>query len=545
MSLTCRRAVIATLAVLGALCTAPAAAPAAPGASAALATAASVTVGQAGVAGSITLTNANTGAEAGTTNVVCNAGAGSPCLGANERGIELVPSCAIEDELACATGNADPGVFQVSPVATGRLGSACAGMAFAVSVSDPATGAARFTPQPAGTAVTLPGAGTACVIEFTQAVLRSPATDARALDPGIQTLQVVGHTQAAGPSGASGAGSTIVNVLPATASLASTASGTVAVGGSVTDAATVTGLIDPVAGGTFTFRLFGPASASTCSGTPLFTSTNPAQLSGTTATATSSAFTTNASGTHRWVATYDGDAHNLPIDGACGAPGESVEVTAGGGGGGGGGVTGTPPLPAKLEVARAFVDRAARRLSVLAPISARASGRVSVRLQAAGRTATFTEAVDSANARVRFSRRISAAQARLGTGILTLTYPGDPDTQPQEVRLRAAPRRAQLVAGRPAINAGRLTATGRISTRARGAVRVQLLFEPAGENTRTVELTAPVAGGRYSLSRALPPAVLAQLEGRRGVVHSYTLFTGYAPASMRGEMASFQVLAAP
>ena len=74
---------------------------------------------------------------------------------------------------------------------------------------------------------------------------------------------------------------------------------------------------------------------------------------------------------------------------------------------------------------------------------------------------------------------------------------------------------------------------------------MQLLFEPAGQATRTIELTAPISGGRYRLSRTLPADVLAQIATRRGVVHSYTLFTGFAPASMRGEMASFQVLPAP
>ena len=541
MTLTCRHAMLATVALLGAVCTGPTTAQADPGASASVATAASASVGQAGVPGSITLTNANTGPDVGTTNVVCGAGAGAPCGGANERGIELVPACAIQDELTCATGNADPGVFEVSSAARGRAGSACAGMAFTVAVSDPATGAVRFTPFEA---VTLPE-GSSCVIEYTLAVLRLPNMDARPLEPGVQTRQVVGHTQITAFAGAGGAGSNIVTVLPATASLATTASPSVAAGATVTDTATVTGLVDPAAGGTFTFRLFGPASGPACTGTPLFTSIVAAQLAGTTATATSSPFTTTTAGTHRWVASYDGDARNLPLSGACGDAGESVEVTAAGGAGGGG-PTGTPPFPAKLEVSRAVVDRAARRLSVLAPITARASGRVTVRLRAGGRTTTFTEAVDSAGARVRFSRRIPAAQAKLGTGILTIAYAGDPDTQPQEVRLRAASRRALLAAGRPTLSAaGRLVASGRISSRARGVVRVQLLFEPAGQGTRTIELTAPVTNGRYSVSRALPPDVLAQIAARRGVVHSYTLFTGYAPARMRGEMASFQVLAAP
>jgi hypothetical protein len=90
----------------------------------------------------------------------------------------------------------------------------------------------------------------------------------------------------------------------------------------------------------------------------------------------------------------------------------------------------------------------------------------------------------------------------------------------------------------------RLKATGRISPRARGNVRVQLLFEPPGQNTRTLEFSAKISGGRYSLNQKLPADVLAQIAQRRGVVHSYTLFTGYLPARMRGEMASLQVLPA-
>ena len=262
------------------------------------------------------------------------------------------------------------------------------------------------------------------------------------------------------------------------------------------------------------------------------------QLAGTTATATSAPFVTTVTGTHRWIAGYDGDAHNLPIAGACGAAGESVEVTAGGGE-----VPGAPPFPAKLEVARALVSSATRRLSVLAPISRRASGRVSVRLQAAGRTTSITTAVDSANARVRIDRRIPAAQARLGTGILTLSYPGDADTQPQEVRLRAASRRALLVAGRPTDqrrSADRqrthLVARARRRPRA-GALRARRPGHPHAAVQRADR------GRPLQPHAALSADELAQMAGRRGAIHSYTLFTGYALARMRGEMASFEVSA--
>jgi hypothetical protein len=534
------RALAGAVAAVVALLAAPAIAQAGVGASAGVATAPSVTVGQAGVAASITMTNVDNGAEVGATNIVCNAAEVAPCLGASENGISLVPSCGTAPGGVCSAGAAEAGVFAVSPVASGRLGSACAGTAFQVALADTATGRVRFVPQPAGAHVLLAGAGSSCVIDFTQSVLRSPAIDASPPTPGIQTLQIVDHTQTSGTSSARALASTFVNVQPATASLSTAASASVAVGGPVTDRATITGLVAPVAGGAVTFRLYAPSSGPACTGTPIFTSTNPVQIAGTMATATSTAFTTTVTGTHRWIATYDGDAHNLPIAGVCGASGESVRVTADGGG-----ATGAPPFPAKLEVARALVSSATRRLGVLAPISARASGRVAVRLEAAGRTTSFTAPVDSAHARVRIDRGIPAVQAKAGTGILTLAYPGDADTQPQEVRLRAASRKALLVARRPTISGGRLIAGGRISPLARGVVRVQLLFEPAGQGTRTLQLSAPIEGGGYRLNAALAPDVLAQIAGRRGAVHSYTLFTGYALARMRGEMASFEVLPAP
>ena len=249
----------------------------------------------------------------------------------------------------------------------------------------------------------------------------------------------------------------------------------------------------------------------------------------------------DAAGTYRWIASYSGDANNAAVAGACNAANESVVVSP---------VPPPPPppppppLPAKLEVVRSRVVVSTRRLDVLAPISALASGTVRVAFRAAGRTTSFTTPVDSANRRVLINRVLPASQARTGSGILTLTYPGDADTQPQTVRLRAAARLADLQAGRPTISGDRLKATGRISSRARGNVRVQLLFEPPGQNTRTLEFSAKISGGRYSLNEKLPADVLAQIAQRRGVVHSYTLFTGYQPARMRGEMASFQVLPA-
>lgn len=199
---------------------------------------------------------------------------------------------------------------------------------------------------------------------------------------------------------------------------------------------------------------------------------------------------------------------------------------------------------AKLQVERAGVERSRRVLDVLAPITALASGELDVAFRAAGRTTRFTASVDAANRRVRFRKSIPSGQAKLGTGIMTLTYKGDADTQPQEVRLRAANRRANLDAGRPVIADGRLKASGTVLTRARGVVRVQITFDPATGPTETREFSAQIADGKYALDTALPADVLARIAARRGTVHSYTLFTGYLPQRMRGEMDAFQVLPA-
>ena len=198
-------------------------------------------------------------------------------------------------------------------------------------------------------------------------------------------------------------------------------------------------------------------------------------------------------------------------------------------------------LTAKMGPARATIVRGARMLDVLSPISAKASGTVDVELRAAGRTFRFKADVDSAGARIRFRKRIPAAQARLGTGILTLRYPGDADTRPQVVRLRAAAGPAALAVTRPTYADGRLKASGTVGSRARGSVRVQLEYEHAG-TVRTLAFGAKVADGRWSLDEALPENIRGEIAARTGTVHSYTLFTGYLPARVRGEMRSFEVL---
>ncbi|MEA2217713.1 MAG: hypothetical protein QOJ35_339 [Solirubrobacteraceae bacterium] len=206
-----------------------------------------------------------------------------------------------------------------------------------------------------------------------------------------------------------------------------------------------------------------------------------------------------------------------------------------------GAVVPAPRSAAGLGVRYARIVRGSRVLDVLAPISPRASGRVAVELRSAGRTLRFTVPIDGARARIRFRKRISARQAALGTGVLTISYAGDPDTRPQSVRLRAGSRRAGLRVVRPKLVNGRLRARGTIAAAARGVVRVQLEYVHRGA-TRRLSFDARIARGRWRLDRRLSPAALAEIGERTGGVDASVLFMGYVPLRIGGEMYPAQVL---
>ncbi len=202
-----------------------------------------------------------------------------------------------------------------------------------------------------------------------------------------------------------------------------------------------------------------------------------------------------------------------------------------------------PPEPSKLQLKRATISGSSRTIDVLAPITARASGNVSLELFAAGQTHRWTAPINSTDAVIRSREVIPSAQAAKGTGILTITYPGDADTRPQVVRLRAANGQSNLDASRPTITGGVLHDSGTVTSAARGVVRVQIEYFTGGR-TVTLEKLAPIANGSWTLNTTLSAEEQAGIAARRGTVHSYILFTGYLPAGLRGEMQSYEVLGA-
>ena len=114
------------------------------------------------------------------------------------------------------------------------------------------------------------------------------------------------------------------------------------------------------------------------------------------------------------------------------------------------------------------------------------------------------------------------------------------------MRLRSANTPANLTVQRPVISpTGFLRTEGTVSSSARGVVRVQLEYvDRATGLTVTLQRNARIQNGRWSLNSQLSAGILAQIALRCGTVHSYTLFTGYLPRRMRGEMRAFQVLPA-
>ena len=306
----------------------PAAAVAGVGAGTAVTFPSDVTVGGTGYSASITLENRNTAQNAAATNSVCNAPDASAGCAGPDSGILLVPACMQVASGACVSAGADPGVFQVSPSGTGRAGTACAGTGFSTSIVNAGFGTVRFTPEPVGAHVTLPGFGSDCVIDFTFDVLKSPTGDQDPSTPGRQTAQAAEHTQFSGALSnyARGTSNGTTVRRARTPAITTLASGNVALGGRLTDQATVSGLVSPVAGASVTFRLY-PPSAPACTGTPVFTDTEIVAIGGTTATATSGAYTPTVAGVHRWVATYNGDANNMAVSGVCGEATETRTVT--------------------------------------------------------------------------------------------------------------------------------------------------------------------------------------------------------------------------
>jgi hypothetical protein len=110
-------------------------------------------------------------------------------------------------------------------------------------------------------------------------------------------------------------------VSQATPSITTTASPSVAAGGTISDQGVLAGGFAPT--GTVTFSAFGPNN-STCTGAAIGSTTVTVTGNGTYP---SGPITAAGAGTYNFVVTYSGDANNASVTSACGAANESVVVT--------------------------------------------------------------------------------------------------------------------------------------------------------------------------------------------------------------------------
>jgi hypothetical protein len=206
---------------------------------------------------------------------------------------------------------------------------------------------------------------------------------------------------------------------------------------------------------------------------------------------------------------------------------------------------GTIPTATKatsgLSIERAAIRRPSGKLEVFARFGARATGTVRVTLRAGKRSKTFKTKIS--RHRISVLRTLPTSLAKSATGTVTIRYGGDARTQAQTARVLAARTAAGLTMQRPTLTAGRLRASGSISTRARGVVHLQLQFLD-GDETTTVQVDARIAGGAWKFDGELSAGARSLISQRRGTLNAYALFSGYKRAGIRGEMRSSEVLGA-
>lgn len=275
---------------------------------------AGVAVGQEDRQGSVTVSNTNTAPHTSESNVVTL--------------MRLALSCGSTGTTANPCPLPDPGVFAISPTASGAAGTSCAGSTFTVSAPD-ADGIVTFTRQ--GGALVLPppsgvtGANS-CRVNFTFDVLKVPTIDAEAPTAGPQTRANF-HARSQGQITQAAVTNNLVSlpmtVLKATPTLATSATDG-AVGQPIRDTATVTSRVAGNPTGTVTFNLYGPDDP-TCAGNPVFTSPNRPLSAGS---ATSTDYVPTVAGSYRWRASYSGDANHDPVNALCNAPNETSVVAS-------------------------------------------------------------------------------------------------------------------------------------------------------------------------------------------------------------------------
>lgn len=200
----------------------------------------------------------------------------------------------------------------------------------------------------------------------------------------------------------------------------------------------------------------------------------------------------------------------------------------------------TAKAPAKLKVRRAGIDDGVLDLLVEITSAAATSGaKLEVDYESSGRHTKFSVPITTATkasggeALITIRKKLPATQPK-DTGIVEIAYAGNSAVAPDEVRLRAADVQALLVRSSSSLTGGRLRATGTISSKARGVVRLRFGYTEPNGTAAFQSFNADVKNGRWSVDRTLTGA--AANGGYLSIQ-----FTGYEAAGMRGEQTGKQL----
>ena len=125
----------------------------------------------------------------------------------------------------------------------------------------------------------------------------------------------------------SGCSAELVTITQAQPAVSTSATASITIGGTISDTATISGLVLPDGTGTITFELYGPDDA-TCSGTNLVANVAAYTVGPVNANGpySSPAFTPSAVGTYRWIANFSGDANNAATSNTCNGANEASVV---------------------------------------------------------------------------------------------------------------------------------------------------------------------------------------------------------------------------
>lgn len=167
-------------------------------------------------------------------------------------------------------------------------------------------------------------------------------------------------------------------------------------------------------------------------------------------------------------------------------------------------------FPAKLKVLRASVRDG--RLDALFSLTGRATGKLQVAYQAAGRVKRYTVDVGPARSgekNVRLVRRLDSSQRRRSSGIVNVAFAGNALTGSDELRFRAANGRSRLDRGHLTFAQGRLRVSGSVDRDVSGIVRLRATYAALDGTPGVWEGRATIEDGRWSADAQLPAGAAA------------------------------------